>query len=140
MTLSGWLFWLVAVGSGWRTVDVLALLPPDRNGETGSLNWDMTVPWFLLYGVFLCLICLVMWFAKWRWGTPHDLRPLTHGALRTWKEALGCAVAWMAWLYLLLALLGQPLRARADARLHDVLARGEIAVLREVSGDGARAR
>ena len=131
--LGGWALWIAAVWFNWRTVNVLALLPPDRNGVTGRFDLSLSDAPIFGYGIFLCVLCLVLWFVKWRWGTPRDLRPFTHGALRTWKEALGGAVAWMAWLYLLLAIIGQPLRARADARLDDVLKRGEIAVLRDLS-------
>ena len=132
--LVGWLLPVMALWFGWKSVDVLAWLPPDRNGLTGSLMWDVAgEPWMLLYGAWLCFLCLIGWFAKWRWGTPLRLRPLTHRALRAWKESLGCAVAWLMWVYLLLIVLSLPTRVQAQARLDNVLQRGEIAVLRDLA-------
>lgn len=130
----GWALAMIALWFNWRSVDLLAWLPPDRNGKAGSLFWNISDdPWIFIYGVLLCVVCLVGWFVKWRWGTPQRLRPLTHRALRLWKESLGCAVSWLMWVYLLLILLSLPTRTRAEARLDAVLQRGEIAVMRDLS-------
>ena len=134
MLLFGWALAVVAARFSWRNVDLLALLPPDRYGATGSLFWSISdEPITLFYGLFLCVLCLLGWFCKWRWGTPHRLRPLTHRALRAWKESLGCAVAWLVWAFLLLILLGAPARTRAESRLNAVLKRGEISVMRDLN-------
>lgn len=134
MLFGGWALTMSALWFGWKNVDILSWLPPDRNGNTGALFWDIgNEPWLLVYGAWGCVLCLFGWFIKWRWGTPQLLRPLTHRALRGWKESLGCAVAWLMWVYLLLILLSWPARTRADARLNDVLQRGEIAVIRDLT-------
>ena len=129
--IGGWALWILASWNGWLTVDLLAWLPPDRNGKISSLMWDMQdnpVPF--IYGIFMGVVCLLAWFSKWRWATAKHLRPLTHGALRWWKESLGASIVVLSWAYLLVALLSWPVRQQADARLNRVLQSGELSVLR----------
>ena len=129
--LVGWPLWIAAVWNNWLAVDLLAWLPPDRGGRTVSLLWDLqNEPYPLVYGVFMCGVCLLIWFSKWRWATARDLRPLTHGALRWWKESLGAAIVALSWAYLLLALWSWPVQRRVEARFERVLLRGDLAVLR----------
>ncbi len=123
-----WASWLAATARGWGSVDVLALLPPDRQGFTGSLSWDSTGPLLLSYAVFLCALCLLIWFYRWRWTMPLAVRPLTQSALRWWKESLGVALVVLSWFGLLLALRSAPLLREADARLERTLRTGDLAV------------
>ena len=130
--IGGWVLWIAAFWNGWSLVDLLGFLPPDRNGVTGSLVWDIqSYPIMLIYGIFMCGVCLLIWFSKWRWATARDLRPFTHSALRWWKEALGASIVVLSWAYLLVALISWPVRQRADARFERVLKNGELSVLRE---------
>ena len=139
--VGGWILWLVAFWRGWSNVDLLALLPPDRNGFTGSMTWNPTdEPAPLIYGIFLCALCLSLWFAKWRWTAPRDLRPLTHGALRWWKETLGALMVTLAWFALLASLVCWPLVHQTEARLTRVLQNGELSVIRESQIPGATPR
>ena len=124
--LATWTTWLVATARNWAYVDVLALLPPDRRGFTGSLSWDSTGPTMLSYAVFLCVLCLLIWFGRWRWTMPLALRPLTQSALRWWKESLGAALVIVSWLGLLLALALVPVTREADARLERALQVGDL--------------
>ena len=134
LALAGWALWLWANWQGWGNVDMLAMLPPDRNGRTGSLVWDMkSAPIPLIYGIFLCACCLPVWFWKWRWASSEALRPTTQGGLRWWKESLGGLVVFLCWLFLGVGLALWPLRARANAELSQVLRVGEIARLSSAS-------
>ena len=131
--VGGWVLWITASWNDWSNVNLLALLPPDRNGVSIPWIWDLkSNPTPFIYGIFMCFVCLGVWFSKWRWASARDLRPLTHGALRWWKESLGCSIVVLFWAYFALALAVWPLQNRADARLDRVLNRGEIAVLREL--------
>lgn len=134
--VGGWALWITASWNDWGNVDLLALLPRDRNGATGSWMWNMkNDPMPFIYGIFMCFVCLAVWFAKWRWATAHSLRPFTHGALRWWKESLGCSIVVLSWAYFAIALIGWPISNRADARLESVLTHGDITVLRELRGE-----
>ncbi len=126
--VAGWVLWLIATWRGWGQVDLLALLPSDRYGETGSLMWDSTGPTLLIYGVMMCCLSLLIWFWRWRWTTPAALRPLTQSALRWWKESLCVALIALGWICLLSALLSWPLFARADVQLEQFLKVGELKV------------
>ncbi len=138
--VGGWTLWITASWNDWGNVDLLALLPPDRNGVTGSWMWNMkNDPMPFIYGIFMCFVCLALWFAKWRWATARHLRPFTHGALRWWKESLGCSIVVLSWAYFAIALIGWPMRNRADARLDRVLTHGDIAVLRQLRAVAKRA-
>ncbi len=131
--IGGWTLWITASWNDWGNVDLLAQLPPDRNGVTGSLMWNLKDdPTPFIYGIFMCFICFAVWFAKWRWATARDLRPFTQGALRWWKESLGCTLVVLFWTYFAIALVGWPIHNRADARLERVLSHGDITVLREL--------
>lgn len=128
--LVGLVLWLLASGQGWGNVDILALLPPDRRGRTGSLIWDMSgAPAPLIYGVFTLVLCLPIWFWKWRWASAGAQRPVTQSGLRWWKESLGGLIVFLSWLFLALGLALWPLRAGAEAELDNVLRVGEIARL-----------
>ena len=128
----GWALWIAAVWRDWINVDVLALLPPDRNGKFGtfflpSLWWPMaTIPYPLIYGCAMCAVCLLCWFCKWRWGSARDARPVTHGALRWWKESVGGVLVIVAWLLVVAAVGVVPLRVQAQARLQKVLEQGDL--------------
>lgn len=123
---SSWVLWVVASWQGWSNVDLLAWLPT-RGGRNEPLNWDMVnAPLPLIYAVFACVLCLPLWFWKWRWASPRALRPVTHGGLRRWKETLGALIASLGWLFLLVALLMWPLRARGEVALERALRTGEI--------------
>ena len=126
--LLSWATWLLATARNWASVDLLALLPPDRRGFTNSLIWDSTGPTILVYAVLLCVLCLLIWFGRWRWTMPAALRPLTQGALRWWKETLGAAIVILSWFGLLLALGSVPIFHQADARLERVLKAGDLQV------------
>ena len=133
LLLIGWALFLVANWRDWGNVDLLKLLPPDRQGETNSLLWDSTgVPLPLIYGVFLCCVSLVIWFGRWRWTVPARVRPFTQGALRWWKESLGASMVIVAWFSLALALASWSVTQSAEARLERVLKNGELAVTREL--------
>lgn len=123
-----WALWLLATARSWGAVDLLKLLPPDRRGFTGSLVWDSTGPTLLAYSVVLCVGCLLLWFWRWRWSMPADLRPLTQGALRWWKESLGVSIVALSWIVLVLAVASLPLFNRAEAQLERVLKVGELKV------------
>lgn len=126
--VASWALWLLATARGWGAVDLLKLLPPDRNGVTGSLIWDSTGPPLLVYSVMMCAGCLFLWFWRWRWSMPTDLRPLTQGALRWWKESLGVSIVALSWIVLALAVASLPLFNRAEAQLERVLKVGELKV------------
>ena len=131
--IGGWALWIVATWNNWSNVDLLAWLPPDRNGASTPLVWDMqSNPVPFIYGIFMCVVCLLAWFSKWRWATAKHLRPVTHGALRWWKESLGASIVVLSWAYLLTAIIAWPLRQNADDRLNRVLQNGELSVLREL--------
>ena len=134
--IGGWALWILASWNNWSNVDLLAWLPPDRQGVATPLWWDMQDnPLPFIYGIFMCVVCLVAWFSKWRWATAKHLRPVTHDALRWWKESLGASIVVLSWAYLLVALLSWPVRQQADARLNRVLQNGELSVLRELKSN-----
>lgn len=126
--VASWALWLLATARGWGAVDLLKLLPPDRNGATNSLVWDSTGPPLLAYSIALCVGCLLIWFWRWRWSMPTNLRPLTQGALRWWKESLGVSIVALSWIFLVLAVASLPLFHRAEAQLERVLKVGELQV------------
>ncbi len=126
--VASWVLWLLATARGWNTVDLLKLLPPDRNGTTNSLLWDSTGSPLLVYSLVLCAGCLLLWFWRWRWAMPPDLRPFTQSALRWWKESLGVAAVALSWIFLVIALSALPLFQRAEVQLERVFQVGELQV------------
>ena len=132
--LGGWALWLTAMWRDWGSVDILALLPPDRHNRTGSLAWDLgNAPFPLIYGIFACVLCLAIWFVKWRWLCAPALRPVTHGGLRWWKETLGGAMVALSWLFFVVALASWSLRTEAEARLERFVRSGDLTVIRAVA-------
>lgn len=126
--VASWALWLLATARGWGTIDLLKLLPTDRNGATNSPLWDSTGPPLLVYSAVLCVGYLLIWFWRWRWGMPADLRPFTQDALRWWKESLGVAIVALSWIFLVIAVASLPLFNRTEMQLEHVLKVGELEI------------
>lgn len=131
----GWLVWTLAIWRDWGAIDFLKMLPPDRNGFTGSWTWIPTEPIPALYGVFMVCLALLGWFWKWRYAANHENRPVLHGGLRWWRECLGTMMVLISVLYGILALASFPMRQTLDARVERLAQVGELSFVVSSSSD-----
>lgn len=82
------------------------------------------------YGLAGGFLAFMVWLLNWRFGA-KTCWPITHSALRWWKETIGASICFLAWLYLLLALSAWPARSRAKGMLDERWERGDWVWLRK---------
>ncbi len=123
----GWLFLTLAVLLDLGRINVLAWLPPDRNGETGDLSFHpIYEPYPLVYGLIMCAVCLGVWFLKWRFFSSKELKVFTHTGLRRWKETIGIVIITTIGIYITGSICLWPTRLELDHRMEQVLAKGPL--------------
>lgn len=81
--------------------------------------------------LILSFLCVLRWVIKWLYFTPVSLRPITGSGLRWYRQTLGAFLLLSSIAYLVLSLASLPLRREADAKVDDIIRRGELAVLLE---------
>lgn len=81
--------------------------------------------------LILSSLCVLRWVIKWLYFTPVSLRPITGYGLRWYRQTLGAFLLLSSTAYLLLSLASLPLRRDADAKMDDIIRRGELTVLLE---------
>jgi hypothetical protein len=127
--VAGWLFLALAIILDWGFINVLAWLPPDRNGMTGNLSFHpVHSPLLLIYGLIMCGVCISVWFIKWRFFTPKELKVFTHTGLRRWKETLGIAIITTIGIYIVGAVYMWPTRMELNRRMDKVLEKGPLSM------------
>ncbi|MCS6859938.1 MAG: hypothetical protein NZT92_06425, partial [Abditibacteriales bacterium] len=79
----------------------------------------------------LSFLCILRWVIKWLFVTPISLRPITGYGLGWYRQTLGAFLVLSSVTYLILSLASLPLRREADAKVDDIIQRGELTVLLE---------
>ncbi len=79
--------------------------------------------------LILSFLCVLRWVFKWLYFTPVSLRPITGYGLCWYRQTLGAFLLLSSVAYLLLSLASLPLRREADAKMDDIIRRGELTVL-----------
>ena len=121
-TLGFWLLWLGLIAFDVTTLDPFGWF-------SASVIGPQPVEWLiapLLYCLFLDGLGFLLWFNKWRYYAGKESRPLTHGALRGWKESLGIYLVIGSAIYGGVALWSWPARAAANRQVENRLTQGEL--------------
>ena len=129
----GWLFagvwaylrWQGLVGYDW----LRAVAPGVSTRLVPTELTSLESPVLPIYAALCWFLLTLVWLASWRFVVASDRRPVFHSGIRSWKEALGCALTATAWVYFAL-MLGCHVTGQAlQSRLQVTATRGEGALV-----------